>query len=133
MPAVLRPMMWFVLPLLACIAASSAKAGDWGIVTSEALTAAGHEFCALFLAAWRDKPGSEHYTLAIRERPFGRGGNLIWIDAGQRRLLQLQLPPGRGALKALADSAVDSAWDSMRERDRERWLLVDADLAADEL
>jgi curli production assembly/transport component CsgE len=132
MPTVLRPMMSIILPLLACMAAPPLKAEDWGIVTSEAITAAGHEFCTLFLAGWRDKPGSEQYTLAIRERPFARRGNLIWVDAGQRRLLQLQLPPGRGALKALADSAVDSAWDSVRERDRERWLLVDADLAADE-
>ncbi|MEO7494082.1 MAG: CsgE family curli-type amyloid fiber assembly protein [Massilia sp.] len=66
-----------------------------GIVTNQAVTVAGHEFCNHFIAEWRDKPGSERYTLAIRERPSARWGSLIWVDFGQQRLLQLQLPPAR--------------------------------------
>jgi curli production assembly/transport component CsgE len=103
-----------------------------GIVTNQAVTVAGHEFCNHFIAEWRDKPGSERYTLAIRERPSARWGSLVWVDFGQQRVLQLQLPPARAGLKALAESAAENAYQTIRDIERQRQLVSDADLAPDE-
>lgn len=78
------------------------QAEAWGIVTSQAVTVAGHEFSSHFIAAWRDKPGSERYSLSIRERATARWGSQVWIEFGQQRIVQLQLPPARAGLQALA-------------------------------
>jgi curli production assembly/transport component CsgE len=104
----------------------------WGVVTNQAVTVAGHEFCNHFIAEWRDKPGSERYTLAIHERPSARRGTLVSVDFGQQRVLQLQLPPARAGLKALAESAAENAYQTIRDIERQRQLVSDADLAPDE-
>jgi curli production assembly/transport component CsgE len=113
-------------------AAVEARGEAWGIVTSQAVTVAGHEFCKHFTMAWRDQPGSDRYTLAIRERPSARWGSLVWIEFGQQRVLQLQLPPARAGLKALAESAADTVYQAILDLERQRQLLSDADLAPDE-
>ncbi|MGI4845186.1 MAG: CsgE family curli-type amyloid fiber assembly protein [Janthinobacterium lividum] len=104
----------------------------WGIVTNQAVTVAGHEFCKYFIAEWRDKPGSERYTLAIGERPSARWGSQVWVEFAQRRVFQLQLPPARAGLQALAASAADSVYESILDIERQRQLVHDADLARDE-
>lgn len=104
----------------------------WGIVTNQAVTVAGQEFCRHFIAEWRDKPGSERYTIAIGERPSARWGSQVWVEFAQRRVLQLQLPPARAGLQALAASAADSVYESILDIERQRQLVHDADLARDE-
>jgi len=131
-------MTW---PALACAAPASESADAtapetqieaWGIVTSQMVTVAGHEFANHFIAEWRDKPGSERYTLALRERPSARWGSLVWVEFGQQRVLQLQLPPARAGLKSLAESAAESAYQTIIDIERQRRLVSDADLAPDE-
>ncbi|SDF70149.1 curli production assembly/transport component CsgE [Massilia sp. PDC64] len=120
---------------LACAAAQPARASDpdgWGIVTSQPITVAGHEFCRSFMAAWLDKPGSDRYTIAIRERPSARWGTQVWVEYGPRRVLQVQLPPARTALKALGENAAESAYQAILDVERQRTLILDADLAPDE-
>lgn len=114
------------------VAAPAVQVEGWGIVTSQAVTVAGHEFGTHFIAAWRDKPGSERYSLSIRERATARWGSQVWIEFGQQRVVQLQLPPARAGLQALAASAADSAYDAILDLERQRRLLSDADLATDE-
>lgn len=104
----------------------------WGIVTSQTVTVAGYEFANHFIAEWRDKPGAERTTLALLERPSARWGSLVWIEFGQQRVLQLQLPPARAGLKTLAESAAESAYQAILDIERQRRLVSDADLAADE-
>lgn len=130
-------------PVLACAAPLSASADTdatapdaqvetWGIVTSQMVTVAGHEFANRFIAEWRDKPGSERYTLALRERPSARWGSLVWVEFGQQRVLQLQLPPARAGLGALAESAAENAYQTIIDIERQRRLVSDTDLAPDE-
>ncbi|MFS2214289.1 CsgE family curli-type amyloid fiber assembly protein [Telluria sp. Tellsp104] len=127
---------------LACLLAACAIAGQasgrnpdpdgWGIVTSQPITVAGHEFCRSFITAWLDKPGSDRYTIAIRERPSARWGTLVWVEYGPRRVLQVQLPPARTALRALGENAAESAYQAVLDIERQRTLILDADLAPDE-
>jgi len=128
-------------PALACAApvsesadvtAPEAQIEAWGIVTSQMVTVAGHEFANHFIAEWRDKPGSERTTLALRERPSARWGSLVWVESGQQRVLQLQLPPARAGLRSLAESAAESAYQTIIDIERQRRLVSDADLAPDE-
>jgi curli production assembly/transport component CsgE len=134
---ILVPLLSIACAVPACAAPQPAAMPDTqiealGIVTKQAVTVAGHEFCEHFIAEWRDKPGSERYTLAIRERPSARWGSLVWVDFGQQRVLQLQLPPARAGLKALAESAAENAYQTIRDIERQRQLVSDADLAPDE-
>lgn len=108
------------------------RADAWGIVTNQAVTVAGHEFCKYFLAEWRDKPGSDRYTLAIRERPSARWGSQVWIEFAQRRIYQVQLPPARAELRTLAESAAENAYQTILDIERQQRLAGDADLAPDE-
>ena len=104
----------------------------WGIVTSQPITVAGHEFCRAFITAWLDKPGSDRYTIAIRERPSARWGTQVWVEYGPRRVLQVQLPPARTALRELGENAAESAYRAVLDAERQRTLILDADLAPDE-
>ncbi|MFC5480540.1 CsgE family curli-type amyloid fiber assembly protein [Massilia suwonensis] len=118
----------------ACPAAAepATRADAWGLVTCQAVTVAGHEFCDALGAEWRDKPGSERYTIAIRERPSARWGTQVWIDYAQRRVYQAQLPPARAGLKELGASAAESVYQAILEFERQRQFVRDADLAPDE-
>lgn len=111
---------------------STTRGDTWGLVTCQAVTVAGHEFCDVLGAEWRDKPGSERYTIAIRERPSARWGTHIWIDFAQRRVYQAQLPPARAGLKELGASAAESVYQAILEIERQRQFIRDADLAPDE-
>ena len=104
----------------------------WGIVTSQPITVAGHEFCRYFIAEWLDKPGSDRYTIALRERPSARWGTQVWVEFGPRRVLQVQLPPARTELKALGENAAGSAYEAILDIERRRLFIRDADLAPDE-
>lgn len=104
----------------------------WGIVTCQAVTVAGHEFCRYLGAEWRDKPGSERYSIAIRERPSARWGSQVWIEFAQHRVLQLQLPPARAGLQTLGAEAAEGAYQAILDIERQRQLIRDADLARDE-
>jgi curli production assembly/transport component CsgE len=132
----LAPMLW-----LACAgmqaAAQQAVEGDLradaaGIVTSRAITVAGHEFASYFIAAWRDKPDSERYALAIHERPSARLGSQVRIEFAQRPVFQVRLPPSRAALKALGENAAELTYQAVMAADAERVLIDDVDLARDE-
>lgn len=103
-----------------------------GVVTVQTVTIAGHDFSQYFLAAWRDKEGSEHYTLSINERPSARLGSEVWIGFAQRRVFQTRLPPARAAIRSLSENAAETVWQTVLQTDVERKLVRDADLAPDE-
>jgi curli production assembly/transport component CsgE len=136
------PRLGFFLLSLACTCVpSAAQVGETdpglrtdagGIITSQAVTVAGHEFSDYFIAAWRDKPDSERYAIAIRERPSARLGSQVRIDFAQRPVYQSRLPPSRAALKALGEQAADIAYQAVQATEAQRVLIIDADLAADE-
>jgi hypothetical protein len=67
----------------------------WGIVTNQAVTVAGHEFCKYFLADWRDKPGSDRYTLASQQNQVavtqdGTANSASVVQGGLENLASIQ-------------------------------------------
>jgi curli production assembly/transport component CsgE len=122
-----------LMPAMAQDAADRDRQGDAsGIVTSQAITVAGHEFSDYFIAAWRDKPDSERYALAIHERPSARLGSQVRIEFARRPVFQSRLPPSRAALKSLGVDAAEIAYQAVQAADVQRMLVDDADLARDE-
>jgi curli production assembly/transport component CsgE len=64
--------------------------------------------------------------------PAARWGTQVWVEYGPRRVLQVQLPPARTALRILGENAAESAYQAVLDAERQRTLLLDADLASDE-
>lgn len=115
----------------AASASATSRYAD-GVVTNQAVTVAGHDFSKYFIDAWRDKDGSERYTLALRERPSARWGSEMAVDYAHRRIYHARLPTARAAIRPLAEEAAEAVYRSVLEADLQRRLLHDADLAADE-
>lgn len=128
--ATLSPFAVRAAPVAPSVGEPQAQA--WGIVTSQALTVAGHEFCRAFIATWLDQPGSDHYTIEIRERPSARWGSQVWVEFGQQRVYQVQLPPARAELQALGENAARNVYQAILDIERQRRLIRDPDLASDE-
>jgi curli production assembly/transport component CsgE len=101
-----------------------------GVVTTQAV--GGHDFCQYFIAAWREKDGSDRFTLAIRERPSARRGSEVRIEFAQRRVFDMRLPASRAAMKSLGEEAAEQTYQAVLQADAERRSINDADLAPDE-
>ena len=133
----LSPVLWLACTFIPAAAQEPVdrdpRADATGIVTSRAITVAGHEFFEYFIAAWREKPDSERYTLAILERPSARLGSQVRIEFAQRPVFQTRLPPSRAALKSLGENAADITYQAVLAANAQRVLVDDADLARDEL
>ena len=121
-----------LLQVAAATAADTVPEPAAGVVTVQMVTIAGHNFSQYFLAAWRDKEGSDRYTLSINERPSARLGSEVWIGYAQRRVFQTRLPPARAAIRTLSENAAEMVWQTVLQTDAERKLSIDADLAPDE-
>lgn len=106
---------------------------DTGVVTDQAVTVAGQDFYQYFVNAWRDKEGSERYSLAVHERPSARWGSEIWIEFAQRRVFRTYLPPARAAIKPISEQAAEIAYRAVLQADIQRQLVNDADLGRDEI
>lgn len=106
---------------------------DSGIVTNQAVTVAGQDFYQYFSSAWREKEGSDKYTIAIHERPSARWGSEVWIEYAQRRVFRTILPPARAAIKPIAERSADAAYQAVLQADTQRQLANDADLGRDEI
>lgn len=105
---------------------------DGGVITNQAITVAGQDFYHYFVAAWRDKEGSERYTIGVRERPSARFGTEVWVEYRQRRVFRTYLPPARAAIRPISENAAEMAYQLIRETDFQNQLIRDADLGRDE-
>jgi len=105
---------------------------DGGVVTNQAITVAGQDFYSYFVAAWRDKEGSDRYTIGVRERPSARFGTEVWIEYRQHRVFRTYLPPARAAIRPISENAAEIAYQAVRETDLKNQLIFDADLGRDE-
>jgi curli production assembly/transport component CsgE len=104
-----------------------------GIVIDQTITMIGQAFYQSFVALWREKARVDRYSLAVRERPSARQGSQVWIEFGQKRVFQSQLPSNRSKVQELAEQAVEIAHDNIVDADVESLLFRDPDLAQDEM
>lgn len=84
-----------------------------GIVVGQTVTLAGRTFYDSFAAAWNDKEEAERFTVAITERPTARLGSQVFVDYGNRRLLQMFLPPNRSLIPAIGADAAAQVYQAI--------------------
>lgn len=103
-----------------------------GIITDQTITAAGEDFYQRFSAFWHDKPLSDTFAIAIRERPSARRGNRIQIDYADRTVFETVLPPNRGSIPAISERAAEMTYESVVNANVRRLLFRDDEFAPDE-
>jgi curli production assembly/transport component CsgE len=132
------------LPLATAHAASPGESGAaaasgtadeqfGGIVTDQTITSAGQDFFQYFSALWHDKPMSQQFAIAVRERLSARKGNRIQVEFANRTVFEAVLPAARGNVRALSESAADIAYEAVSNSAAGSLLFHDPDLARDEL
>lgn len=104
-----------------------------GVVVNQTVTVAGQDFYQRFVAAWRERDLSERFSISIHERPSPRWGSQVWIEFAQRRIFQSALPGGRGEIQALAEKAIETAYQLIADAEVDRLLFRDADVGPDEI
>ena len=89
-------MLHSLMPATVQAANDSTKAEMYGgIVVDQTIAMIGQDFYQNFMSLWREKEQVERFILSIHERPSARQGSQIWIDFGEKRVFQAQLPSSR--------------------------------------
>lgn len=86
-----------------------------------------------FLDVWREKPGSEKYSIEVAERTSKRWGNQVWISFGQKRVFFSALPFQRERIRPLSEQAADISFAALISLALPLRGNADPDLAEDEL
>jgi len=127
-------MLHSLMPATVQAANDSAKAEVYGgIVVDQTITMIGQNFYQNFMALWREKEQIERFVLSIHERPSARQGSQIWIDFGDKRVFQAQLPSSRSRVRDLSQHAVELTYQQVIDADLQALLFRDIDLGPSEL
>ena len=102
-----------------------------GLVVGQTMTLAGQAFYDSFAAAWRDLDEPGRFSVAITERPTARLGSQVFVDYGNRRLLQLFLPPNRTLIPAIGADAAAQVFQGILDYQLAQF-FGDPDMARDE-
>lgn len=105
---------------------------DSGVIINQLVTVAGQDFYQYFLNAWRDKEGSEHFTLVVRERPSARWGSEVRVEYGQMQVYRTRLPVSRAAIRQLSEDAAEFSYQAVQQAEERRRITQDADIGSDE-
>lgn len=118
---------------LAAKAASFPKDGVEGLVVNSTVSANGMSFFINFLDFWRDKQGSDKYTIEIAESVSKRLGNQVWVSFGQKRLFSSTLPIQRDRVRLISEQAAETCFTALITLSLPFSEEVDLDVADDEL
>lgn len=103
-----------------------------GLVVGQTVTQNGRAFYDSFAAAWNEKDESGRFSISVVERPTARLGSQIFINYGNRRMTQLQLPPNRSLIPALGADVAAQVFQAILDYQLAQF-FGDRDLARDEL
>lgn len=103
-----------------------------GLVMGQTVTLQGRAFYDSFSTAWNELDESGRFTVAVIERPTARLGSQVFVDYGNRRLLQLFLPPNRAQIPALGANAAAQVFQAILDYQVAQF-FGDPDLGRDEL
>ena len=82
--------------------------GVSGVVVANTITPAGHQFYRLFALAWRERPESERYSLAVVESRARQRLSLVTLYYANQSLYSAILPTRFPALQALVDQSLEA-------------------------
>lgn len=104
-----------------------------GVVINRTITVLGKDFYQYFTSLWRQKDGSENYTISIQERPTARFGSEIWVEYRQKKMFHAFLSPARSAAKDISQQAVEIVLKNITQNEVDRALFHSPDLGPEEL
>ncbi|MBF8780419.1 hypothetical protein IV505_11870 [Pseudomonas fulva] len=102
-----------------------------GLVVGQTVTLAGRAFYDSFATAWQELDEAGRFSVAISERPTARLGSQVFVDYGNRRLLQMFLPPNRTQIPALGADAAAQVFQAILDYQLAQF-FGDPDLGRDE-
>jgi hypothetical protein len=111
---------------------SSSKDGVEGLLVNSTISVNGMVFFLNFLDFWREKPGSDTYTMEIAESASKRLGNQVWVSFGQKRLFYSALPVQREKIRTLSEQAVETSYAALIALALPINVAVDPDIGNDE-
>jgi hypothetical protein len=109
------------------------KDGVEGLLVNSTVSADGMAFFLSFLNFWREKPGSDKYTIEIAESVSKRLGNQVWVSYGQRRIFFSALPIQRDRIRLLSEQAAETSYATLMTLSLPFSGIADPDVADDEL
>lgn len=87
--------------------------GVEGLSVNSTITVNGMAFFLSFLDFWREKPGSDKYSIEIGESLSRRLGNKVWVSFGQKRVFLSALPVQRDSIRPLSEQAADTTYAAL--------------------
>lgn len=103
-----------------------------GLVVGNTVTMAGRTFYDSFASAWSELDEVGRFTVAVTERPTARLGSQVFVDYGNRRLLQMFLPPNRTQIPAIGANAAAQVFQAILDYQLAQF-FGDPDMGRDEL
>ena len=111
---------------------SSLNAEVGGLVVGQTMTLAGRAFYDSFALAWSEHDEAGRFSVAISERPTARLGSQVFVDYGNRRLLQMFLPPNRSLIPDMGAEAAANVYQAILDYQLSQF-FGDPDMGRDEL
>ncbi|MFJ3486816.1 CsgE family curli-type amyloid fiber assembly protein [Pseudomonas sp. NPDC090202] len=103
-----------------------------GLVVGQTVTQNGRAFYDSFAQAFSEKDEAGRFSVSVTERPTARLGSQVFINYGNRRMLQLNLPPNRSLIPALGADTAAQVFQAILDYQLAQF-FGDRDLARDEL
>lgn len=103
-----------------------------GLVVGQTVTQNGRAFYDSFATAWSEKDEAGRFTVSVVERPTARLGSQIFVSYGNRRMLQVALPPNRSLVPALGAEVASQVFQSILDYQLAQF-FGDPDMGRDEL
>lgn len=103
-----------------------------GLVVGQTMTLAGRTFYDSFASAWNDKDIDGRFSISITERPTARLGSQVFVEYGNRRLLQMFLPPNRSLIPDIGAQAAAQVYQAILDYQVAQF-FGDPDIGRDEL
>lgn len=103
-----------------------------GLVVGQTVTQNGRAFYDSFATAWAEKDESGRFTVTVIERPTARLGSQMFVDYGNRRIVQVFLPPNRALIPALGADAAAQVFQAILDYQLAQF-FGDPDMGRDEL
>ncbi|MFF7709958.1 CsgE family curli-type amyloid fiber assembly protein [Pseudomonas sp. NPDC007930] len=103
-----------------------------GLVVGQTVTMNGRAFYDSFASAWSEKDEAGRFSVSVTERPTARLGSQVFINYGNRRMMQLFLPANRSQIPALGAEAAEQVFQGILDYQLTQF-FGDPDLGRDEL
>jgi curli production assembly/transport component CsgE len=103
-----------------------------GLVVGQTVTQNGRAFYDSFATAWAEKDQDGRFSVSVTERPTARLGSQIFISYGNRKMLQVALPPNRSLVPALGADTAGQVFQAILDYQLAQF-FGDPDMGRDEL